>query len=114
MEELPVYRKSTYRNTVGLFTNYPHYWRKRRLGKSTILDALCFVLFNKPFRNISKSQLVNSVNGGGTLVEVEFNVNNKDVKVIRGIKPNKFEVWIGDTMINQDANARDYQKHLEQ
>jgi len=83
-------------------------------GKSTILDALCFVLFNKPFRNISKSQLVNSVNGGGTLVEVEFNVNNKDVKVIRGIKPNKFEVWIGDTMINQDANARDYQKHLEQ
>ena len=83
-------------------------------GKSTILDALCFVLFNKPFRNISKSQLINSVNGGGTVVEVEFNVNNKDVKVIRGIKPNKFEVWIGDTMINQDANARDYQKHLEQ
>ena len=83
-------------------------------GKSTILDALCFVLFNKPFRNISKSQLVNSVNGNGTIVEVEFNVNNKDVKVVRGIKPNKFEVWIGDTMINQDANARDYQKHLEQ
>ena len=83
-------------------------------GKSTILDALCFVLFNKPFRNISKSQLVNSVNGSGTVVEVEFNVNNKDVRVIRGIKPNKFEVWIGDTMINQDANARDYQKHLEQ
>ena len=83
-------------------------------GKSTILDALCFVLFNNPFRNISKSQLVNSVNGNGTIVEVEFNVNNKDVKVVRGIKPNKFEVWIGDTMINQDANARDYQKHLEQ
>ena len=83
-------------------------------GKSTILDSLCFVLFNKPFRNISKSQLVNSVNGNGTIVEVEFNVNNKDVKVVRGIKPNKFEVWIGDTMINQDANARDYQKHLEQ
>ena len=83
-------------------------------GKSTILDALCFGLFNKPFRNISKGQLVNSVNNGSALVEVEFNVNNKDVKVIRGIKPNKFEVWIGDTMINQDANARDYQKHLEQ
>ena len=83
-------------------------------GKSTILDALCFVLFNKPFRNISKSQLVNSVNGNGTIVEVEFNVNNKDVKVVRGIKPNKFEVWIGDTMINQDANATEYQKHLEQ
>ena len=83
-------------------------------GKSTILDALCFGLFNKPFRNISKGQLVNSVNNGSAVVEVEFNVNNKDVKVIRGIKPNKFEVWIGDTMINQDANARDYQKHLEQ
>jgi len=83
-------------------------------GKSTILDALCFGLFNKPFRNISKGQLVNSVNNGSALVEVEFNVNSKDVKVIRGIKPNKFEVWIGDTMINQDANARDYQKHLEQ
>ena len=83
-------------------------------GKSTILDALCFALFNKPFRNISKSQLVNSVNGNGTIVEVEFNVNNKDVKVVRGIKPNKFEVWVGGTMINQDANARDYQKHLEQ
>lgn len=83
-------------------------------GKSTILDALCFALFNKPFRNISKSQLVNSVNGNGTIVEVEFNVNNKDIKVVRGIKPNKFEVWVGGTMINQDANARDYQKHLEQ
>ena len=57
---------------------------------------------------------MNSVNGNSTIVEVEFNVNNKDVKVVRGIKPNKFEVWIGDTMINQDANARDYQKHLEQ
>ena len=83
-------------------------------GKSTILDALCFGLFNKPFRNISKGQLVNSVNGGSALVEVEFNVGGKDVKVIRGIKPNKFEVYVNDTMINQDANARDYQKHLEQ
>ena len=83
-------------------------------GKSTILDALCFGLFNKPFRNISKGQLVNSVNGGAALVEVEFNVGGKDVKVIRGIKPNKFEVWVGEQMINQDANARDYQKHLEQ
>jgi DNA repair exonuclease SbcCD ATPase subunit len=83
-------------------------------GKSTILDALCFGLFNKPFRNISKGQLVNSVNGGAALVEVEFNVGGKDVKVIRGIKPNKFEVWVGGNMINQDANARDYQKHLEQ
>ena len=83
-------------------------------GKSTILDALCFGLFNKPFRNISKGQLVNSVNGGSAMVEVEFIAGNKEVKVIRGIKPNKFEVWVGGKMINQDANARDYQKHLEQ
>ena len=83
-------------------------------GKSTILDALCFGLFNKPFRNISKGQLVNSVNGSSAMVEVEFTAGNKEVKVIRGIKPNKFEVWVGGQMINQDANARDYQKHLEQ
>ncbi len=83
-------------------------------GKSTILDALCFGLFNKPFRNISKKQLVNSVNNSSTVVEVEFNVGGKDVKVIRSIKPNKFEVYVNDNMINQDANARDYQKYLEQ
>ena len=83
-------------------------------GKSTILDALCFGLFNKPFRNISKKQLVNTVNNSGSVVEVEFNVGGKDVKVIRGIKPNKFEVYVNGSMINQDANARDYQKYLEQ
>ena len=83
-------------------------------GKSTILDALCFGLFNKPFRNISKGQLVNSVNGGSSMVEVEFIVGGKEVKVCRGIKPNKFEVWVSGQMINQDANARDYQKYLEQ
>ena len=83
-------------------------------GKSTILDALCFGLFNKPFRNISKPQLVNSVNGGAAVVEVEFNVGGKEVKVMRGIKPNKFEVYVNGNMINQDASARDYQKHLEQ
>ena len=83
-------------------------------GKSTILDALCFGLFNKPFRNISKGQLVNSVNGGSSMVEVEFVVGGKEVKVCRGIKPNKFEVGVSGQMINQDANARDYQKYLEQ
>ena len=83
-------------------------------GKSTILDALCFGLFNKPFRNISKGQLVNSVNGSAAVVEVEFIVGGKNVKVMRGIKPNKFEVYVNDNMINQDANARDYQKYLEQ
>ena len=83
-------------------------------GKSTILDALCFGLFNKPFRSISKGQLVNSVNNGGTEVQVEFSIGKKSVRVVRGIKPTKFEVYVDDNMINQDANARDYQKHLEQ
>ena len=83
-------------------------------GKSTILDALCFALFGKPFRNINKGQLVNSINGKGCLVEIHFNVNNKSYKVIRGIKPNKFEIWVDDELMNQDAAAKDYQKVLEQ
>lgn len=83
-------------------------------GKSTILDALCFSLFGKPFRNINKGQLVNSINGKGCLVEVRFSVNNKSYKVIRGIKPNKFEIYIDDELMNQDAAAKDYQKVLEQ
>ena len=83
-------------------------------GKSTILDALCFGLFGKPFRQISKGQLINTINAGGTIVEIEFETQNKNVKVVRGIKPNKFEIWVDGNMINQSANARDYQKHLEQ
>ena len=83
-------------------------------GKSTILDAICFGLFGKPFRNIKKGQLLNSVNESNCVVEVEFKVGGKDVKVIRGIKPNVFEIYINGKMYNQDANARDYQKYLEQ
>ena len=83
-------------------------------GKSTILDALCFVLFNKPFRQISKSQLLNSINQREAVVEVEFSTQSKNVKIIRGIKPNVFEIYVDDVMINQNANAKDYQKHLEQ
>jgi len=83
-------------------------------GKSTILDALCFGLFGKAFRNINKMQLVNTVNGSAALVEVEFSIGSKNVKIIRGIKPNVFEIYINDKMYNQDANARDYQKYLEQ
>ena len=83
-------------------------------GKSTILDALCFGLFGKPFRNINKPQLLNSVNGGSCEVEVEFRIGSKEVKVVRGIKPNKFEIYINGKMYNQDANVRDYQKYLEQ
>ena len=83
-------------------------------GKSTILDALCFGLFGKPFRNINKPQLLNSVNGSACVVEVEFNIGKKEVKVVRGIKPNVFEIYVNGKLYNQDANARDYQKYLEQ
>ena len=83
-------------------------------GKSTILDALCFGLFNKPFRNITKPQLLNSINGKNALVEIEFNIGKKDYKIVRGIKPNKFEIFLNDELLNQDAAARDYQKYLEE
>jgi len=83
-------------------------------GKSTVLDALCFGLFGKPFRGINKPQLLNSVNGSGCLVEIEFKIGSKNIKVIRGIKPNIFEIYIEGKMYNQDANVRDYQKYLEQ
>ena len=83
-------------------------------GKSTVLDALCFSLFGKPFRMISKSQMVNSVNNSSTVVEVEFSIGSRKYKVVRGIKPNKFEIYQNDILMNQNANARDYQKILEQ
>ena len=82
-------------------------------GKSTVLDALCFGLFNKPFRQISKSQLLNSINLRDAVVEVEFETQNKQVKIVRGIKPNLFEIYVNDVLINQNANVKDYQKHLE-
>ena len=83
-------------------------------GKSTVLDALCFALFGKPFRTISKSQLINTVNAMETVVEIEFSIASRKYKVIRSIKPNKFEIWQNDKMLNQEANNRDYQKILEQ
>ena len=83
-------------------------------GKSTILDALCFGLFGKPFRNISKNQMVNSINNGGTAVEVEFTIGSVDYKVVRCIKPNRFEIYQNGKLMNLEANARDYQKILEQ
>ena len=83
-------------------------------GKSTILDALCFGLFGKPFRNINKPQLINSVNNTGLVVEVEFTVGSRNYKVVRGIKPNVFEIYNNRKPLNQEANIRDYQKILEQ
>jgi DNA repair exonuclease SbcCD ATPase subunit len=82
-------------------------------GKSTILDALTFVLFGKPFRNVNKPTLVNSVNGKECVVEIEFSTNGKEYKIVRGIKPNVFEIWSDGTMINQDSASRDYQEYLE-
>ena len=82
-------------------------------GKSTMLDALCFVLFGKPFRSVNKPLLLNSINGKDCLVEVEFNSGNKHYKIVRGIKPNVFEIWQDGEMINQDAAVRDYQEYLE-
>ena len=83
-------------------------------GKSTVLDALCFGLFGKPFRGINKPQLLNSVNNAGCVVEVGFKIGTKKIKVIRGIKPNIFEIYINKKMYNQDASMRDYQRYLEQ
>ena len=82
-------------------------------GKSTMLDALCFGLFQRPFRNIKKDQLINSINEKECVVEVEFIIGQNYYKIIRGIKPNTFEIWCNDVMLNQDAAQRDYQKHLE-
>ena len=83
-------------------------------GKSTVLDALCFVLFNKPFRQISKGQLINSINMSSTVVEIEFIIQKNHFKVIRGMKPTIFEIYCNGRMMNQDANALDTQKILEQ
>jgi DNA repair exonuclease SbcCD ATPase subunit len=83
-------------------------------GKSTILDALTFSLFNKPFRDINKGQLVNSINQKNCLVEIEFEIGPIQYKVIRGMKPNIFEIYQNGNLINQDAASRDYQSVLEQ
>jgi len=83
-------------------------------GKSTILDALTFSLFGKPFRKINKPQLKNSVNEKECVVEVEFTIGNTEWKIIRGIKPNVFEIWRDDKLLDQAAASLDQQKWLEQ
>lgn len=83
-------------------------------GKSTMLDALSFGLFGKAHRNIGKNQLVNSINKKNAVVEVTFQVSGSEYKIVRGIKPNVFEIWKGGTMINQSSHAKEYQKILEQ
>jgi DNA repair exonuclease SbcCD ATPase subunit len=82
-------------------------------GKSTMLDALTFSLFGKPFRSIKKPQLINSITQKGAVVEIEFDIGVNNFKIIRGIKPNVFEVYQNDKLINQSAEMRDYQEHVE-
>ena len=82
-------------------------------GKSTMLDALCFGLFGKPFRDINKPQLLNSINNKDCVVEVEFDTGNKSYKIRRGIKPNIFEIFCNGELLNQEAASRDYQEFLE-
>ena len=83
-------------------------------GKSTLLDALSFGLFGKPHRDIKKDQLINSINNKNATVEVEFSVGKQEFRVMRSIRPNKFEIWQNDKMINQSSTVKDYQKFLEQ
>ena len=83
-------------------------------GKSTLLDALSFGLFGKPHRDIKKDQMINSINKKKTLVTVEMTIGSHDFKIVRGIKPGKFEIYQNGNLINQASNARDYQKFLEQ
>ena len=82
-------------------------------GKSTFLDAITFALFGKPFRNINKPQLVNSINEKDCVVEIEFKIGKINYKVVRGIKPNVFEIYVNGDLLNQDAKAKDYQDYLE-
>ena len=83
-------------------------------GKSTFLDAMCFALFNKPFRKITKGQLVNAVNERDLLVEIEFSIGSRDYMIRRGAKPNVFEIYLNGEMLNQEASVQEQQKHLEQ
>ena len=82
-------------------------------GKSTLLDALCFGLYGKGFRNLKKDLLINSINQKELVVEIDFSIGKRDYKVVRGAKPNKFELHTNGKMVNQDATMKDYQEHLE-
>lgn len=82
-------------------------------GKSSILDALSFALYGRPFRKVNKNQLINTINGKGLVVELEFDVGKNEYKIVRGIKPNVFEVYQNGSMVNQNADVKEYQEMLE-
>ena len=97
---------NSYRKTLSVGTNGS--------GKSScILDSIVFALYGKPFRKTNKPNLVNSVNKGNLVVEIEFSIGEREYKVIRGIKPNIFEIYCNGSLVNQDAKTRDYQEYLE-
>jgi len=118
-----IFKSVRYKNflsTGNLFTEIPLNQNSTTLivgengaGKSTFLDAITFSLFGKPFRNINKPQLVNSINEKDCVVEVEFIIGKKEYKVVRGIRPNVFEIYVDGDLLNQDAKTKDYQDHLE-
>lgn len=119
-----IFRNVRWKNFLSTGDNFTHIQLDRSpstlivgdngSGKSTLLDAVSFGLFGKPHRNINKSQMINTINGKSCLVEVEFDIGSHSFKIVRGIKPNKFEIWQNGNMINQASAARDYQKFLEQ
>lgn len=113
-------RYKNFLSTGNIFTEIPLNQNQTTLiigengaGKSTFLDAITFSLFGKPFRNINKPQLINSINEKECVVEVEFSIGTKDYKIVRGIKPNLFEIYCDGVLLNQDAKAKDYQDQLE-
>jgi len=118
-----LFKSVKYKNFLSTGKNFTHIQLDRApttlivghngAGKSTILDAISFGLFGKPHRNITKGQLINSINNKDCVVEVEFEIGNHKFKVVRGIKPNIFEIWQNDKMIDQSAAVKDYQKFLE-
>ena len=82
-------------------------------GKSTMLDALSFAMYGKPFRKINKNQLINTINGKGAVVELEFSIGKKEYKIVRGIKPNVFDIYCDGNLVDQNADAKEYQAYLE-
>lgn len=86
---------------------------KNGAGKTTVIEAICFALFGKPFREINKPQLVNSVNKKACLVEIGFSIGSVQYKILRGIKPNKFEIYENEVLVNLESDTKDYQKILE-
>ena len=104
-----------YKTTVDLTRHYNTLISgENGAGKSTMLDALTFALFGKSFRGINLTQLPNSINEKNCEVEINFTIGNDEYRVLRSLKPKKFEIYKNDEMLDQDAKSRDYQKIIEE